>query len=115
MHQSVFPSGRERADKLGQLIHSDVCGPLEEPSLAGTSFFVTFKDDFNGWCTIFFMKTKSKVEQHFRTFVARFENEKGRRIKTLCSENGGELVNKSLGDFLALKGIRHEKSAPYIP
>lgn len=61
MHRLKFKTGRERATELGQLIHSDVCGPLQVQSAGGEKYFVSFKDDFSGWTTINFLKQKSDV------------------------------------------------------
>jgi len=30
-----------------QLIHSDICGPIENPSLSHAIYFLTFIDDLN--------------------------------------------------------------------
>lgn len=49
MHRLPFPTGRIRAKEVGELIHSDVCGPMQEKSLSGARFYVLFKDDCSGW------------------------------------------------------------------
>ena len=36
-----------RANSLLHVVYSDVCGPLEVPSLGGNKYFVTFVDDFS--------------------------------------------------------------------
>ncbi len=46
IHRSSFPkNGRERANEPLGLIHSDVCGKINSPSLGGGEYFVTFIDD----------------------------------------------------------------------
>ena len=45
MHRLPFPVGRIRAKEVGQLIHSDVIGPMQEASLNGARYCVVFKDD----------------------------------------------------------------------
>ena len=62
MTRLPFPIGRLRATTIGSLIHSDVCGPMEHPSPSGARYFVTFKDDHSGWCSVHFMKTKTKSQ-----------------------------------------------------
>ncbi|GBN68869.1 hypothetical protein AVEN_90125-1 [Araneus ventricosus] len=32
---------------IGVLIHTDVCGPMQEKSIGGSRYFVCFKDDFS--------------------------------------------------------------------
>lgn len=48
-HRLPFPTGgRKRANRIGELIHSDVCGPMSKPSPKGAQYFVILKDDFSG-------------------------------------------------------------------
>ena len=39
MQRSSFPVGSERANKVGQLINSDVCGPMHVSTPSGAKFF----------------------------------------------------------------------------
>ncbi|XP_052757808.1 uncharacterized protein LOC113516220 [Galleria mellonella] len=41
-----FPAEGSRAKKALELIHSDICGPLEVTSLGGARYFLTFTDDY---------------------------------------------------------------------
>lgn len=92
-HRLSFPtSGRTRAKKVGELIHSDVCGPVSILSPGGANYFVTFKDDFSGYCVINFIQKKSEVFLLFQQFVKRVETEIGNPVVTLRSDNGGEYV-----------------------
>jgi transposase InsO family protein len=82
---------------------------------AGARYFVLFKDDFSGWTVAHFMKNKSEVESLFQAFVARVENETKRKVRVLRSDYGGEFIGKTFADWLAIKGIKHETSAPHSP
>lgn len=42
----------ERTIEIGQQIHTDVCGPMETSTVSGSRYFVTFKDEFSGYCVI---------------------------------------------------------------
>lgn len=49
-HQrSPFPVGRTRATHTGQLVHSDLSGPIEKMTPNGSLYFVLFIDDYCGW------------------------------------------------------------------
>lgn len=68
--------GRERATNIGGIVHSDVCGPMEQPSPGGArTNYVLFKDDLSGFCITYFMKNKSEVLSHFKTFMHRMKGE----------------------------------------
>jgi transposase InsO family protein len=115
MTRLPFSSGRNRANEIGQLIHSDVCGPIQVASPGGSRYYVIFKDDYSGWTVINFIKHKSEVEEKFKNYAARLRVKKGKSINTLRTDRGGEYVGKSFSDWLDKEGIRHEMSAAYTP
>ena len=43
-----------------QLIHSDMCGPLEFLSIYHVVYFLTFIDDFSRKSWVYFLKNKSE-------------------------------------------------------
>lgn len=114
-HRQPLKKGRTRATRIGELVHSDVCGPMPHPSIGHARFYVLFTDDFSGWRVVFFMKNKSEVPAFFQKFYASLLNETGNTIRTLRSDNGGEYEGNEFKKYLAEKGIRHETSAVYTP
>jgi transposase InsO family protein len=50
-----------------------------------------------------------------KTINANVENELGRKIKTIRSDNGKEYCNKEFESFLIRYGIEHQTSTPYSP
>jgi transposase InsO family protein len=109
-------TGRNRATRIGELTHSDVWGPIANTSIRGARYFVTFKDDYSGYTTVYLMKRKNEVPALFRLYHALLLNETGFYMLTLRSDNGkGEYVNKKNAEWLAQHGIRHETSAPHTP
>ena len=114
-HRLPFPTGWTRAKKIGQLVHSDVCGPISVPAVGGSVYFVTFKDDFSGYCVIHFIKQKSEVMAFFQQYVQRIKVEFGNPVVTLRSDNGGEYIGKIFERWLLENGIRHETTVAYTP
>jgi transposase InsO family protein len=114
--QKRFPfkekSGR-RATRVLELVHSDVCGPMEQNSLGGAMYFVTFIDDFSRKCYVYLLRKKSDVLRFFLEFLAMAERESGKKLKTLRTDNGGEF--QALAPTLRERGIKWETSAPYTP
>jgi hypothetical protein len=115
MKRSPFPVGRERANKVGQLIHADVCGSMHVSTPGGAKFFVLFPDDRSGWRAVYFLKRKSEVAESFKNFVNILRSETGHTVHTLRADNGGEFVNQSLKTWLSDRAIKIETSAPYSP
>ena len=61
-----FPSEKSwRVDAPLQLIHTDICEPIDFVSLGGNRYFITFIDDFSRKLWVYILKEKSDV---FTTF-----------------------------------------------
>eukprot|EP00253_Pinus_taeda_P020973 PITA_20973 len=92
-HRESFPSGKSiRAKTTLDIVHSDLCGPMQTPSLAGSQYFLTFIDDFTRKAWVYFMKKKSEVFENFQNFKALVENQSGLHIKVLRTDRG--VMNK---------------------
>jgi len=84
-------------------------------SHGSSRYFVTFIDDKTRWCEIYFLKQKSEVIEKFKEYMQLVENQTGRKIKTLRTDNGKEYVNNEFSTFLKEKGIKHELTNDYTP
>jgi len=116
MHRQPFPKGKaKRAKELLGIVHSDVCGPMNAPSIGGSRYFVSFIDDLSRMTFVYSLKNKSDVFEKFKTFQAYVERQTGKPIKVLRSDNGTEYVNAEMDKYLESKGIQHQKSIPYTP
>jgi hypothetical protein len=113
--KTAFSSSDSREEGILDLIHSVLCGPMSSASLTGSLYYVVFIDDFSQKSWIFFMKTKGQVFSQFEEFKALVENQKGKKIRVLRLDNGGEYTSKEFMDFYAGEGIRRELIVPYNP
>ena len=115
-HQrSPFPTGRTRGTYTGELIHSDLCGPMETATPNGSLYFVLFIDDFSGWRFISFLKTKSEAATRFQELIHVVRGETGHLVRILRTDNGGEWSGNEFAGWMTHKGIRHETSVPHTP
>ena len=73
-----------------ELIHSDVFSPVPIPSLGGAIYYVSFIDDFCRNTRLYFLKNKLEVFSKFKEYKALVENQTGKKIKVLRTDNGGE-------------------------
>ena len=55
------------------------------------------------------------VLDRFREFIALVENQSGKKIKVLQSDNGGEYTSGGFVDFYSEAGIKREFTVPYNP
>ncbi len=58
---------------------------------------------------------KTMVFNKFMQFKVIAENEMGQKIKTLCTDNGGEYTSPKFNNFLSKHGISHQTSVPHTP
>lgn len=69
------PFGKaKRASHLLQLIHYDICGPMNVKSRNGVIYFITFIDDFSWYGSVFLLSHRSKALDYFKRFVVEVEN-----------------------------------------
>lgn len=132
--RSSFPKNGSRASKMLELIHSDLCGPMEEDSMGGARHFVTFIDDFTRKVFVYFLDSKTNIRAFFEELKNMVENQTGNKIqhiqprsarivddlpgntiKILRTDNGTEYVNKDLAKFLRQCGIRYQTTNVYTP
>ena len=57
--------GIESKGKL-ELVHSDLCGPMETLSFGGSRYFITFIDNYSRYCQTYFLKKKSEALEKFK-------------------------------------------------
>lgn len=61
------------------------------------------------------LKSKSEIFNVFKEFKALIENQTGRKIKCLQSDNGKKYINREFNDFLKREGIRHRLTVTHTP
>jgi transposase InsO family protein len=102
-----------RATEILHRIHSDLCDAGE--SREGYRYYVTFIDDYSRYTEVIPLKRKDETLEAFKKFVARAENETGKRIIRFRSDGGGEFYSKEFIEYCNGKGIAQEKTNPDTP
>jgi transposase InsO family protein len=116
VHRAPMPDrGEFKATAPLQLVHSDVCGPMEVQSLGGASYFVTFTDHYSRHIVVYAIKKKDEAVSKFLQYKAWSENATGKKIKRFRSDGGGEYQSKAFDDLLAQHGIERQVSPAHTP
>ena len=110
-----FPKEAVRSQKVLEVVHSDVCGPMPVNSVGGNKYFVTFTDECTRYTAIYFMSTKNEVLKYFKEFHREAELVTGEKLKCIRSDNGTEYVNGEFDRYLKEHGIRRQLTAPFSP
>lgn len=67
-HREKFDQGEAwRAKHPLELVHTDLCGPMQAESIGGNRYFLTFIDDYSRMCWVYFLRNKSPM--NFRIIV----------------------------------------------
>lgn len=104
-----------RAREILELVHSDVCGPMQTSSWGGKRYFLTFIDERSRKTFVYFLKGKDEVFEKLREFKELTETQTGRKLKILRTDNGREFVNQKMKEFIKRNGIRHQTTVAYTP
>lgn len=113
--RNKFDKDGSRANELLEIVHSDLCGPMENTSMGGAKFALIFVDDYSRMTHTYFLKTKCEVFETFVKYKQLVENQLNCRIKKFRSDNGTEFVNTQFNSLFSKCGIVHQKSTPYSP
>ena len=74
MTKRPFTGKGLRAKEPLELIHSDVCGPMNVKARGGYEYYVTFIDDYSRYGYVYLMQRKSETFEKFKEFRAEVEN-----------------------------------------
>ena len=92
-HRLPYEESKFKAKEPLELIHSDVFGPVKQPSIGENRYMVTFIDDFSRYVWVYFMKNKSDTLAKFKEFKKSAEAEIGKDVRCLRTDNGGEYTS----------------------
>ena len=90
MTKTPFSGTMEQATNLLEIIHTDVCGPMNIKACSEYHYFLTFADDLRRYGYIYLMKHKSGKFERFKEFQSEVENHRNKKIKFLRSDRGDE-------------------------
>ena len=98
-----------RAKEPLELIHTDISGPFVPKAVeGGGQYNLVIIDDFSRKSWTLPLKKKSDTKVSLKEWIAVHENEVGRKVKAMRSDNGGEYIDESLETWLREHGISHQ-------
>ncbi|KAL0284389.1 UNVERIFIED_CONTAM: Retrovirus-related Pol polyprotein from transposon TNT 1-94 [Sesamum angustifolium] len=107
--ETTFASG------LLDLIHTDVCGPLNTPARGGYAYFITFTDDHSRYGYVYQIRYKFEVFGRFKEYRLEVENKISCKIKAFRSNRGGEYLSDEFIIYLKQNGIFSQRTPSGIP
>ncbi|KAL0445204.1 UNVERIFIED_CONTAM: hypothetical protein Slati_2243100 [Sesamum latifolium] len=112
MTKKFFVGQSAIANSLLDLVHTDVCGPLNTPARGEFSYFITFTNDHSRYGYVYLMRYKSEAFGRFKECRLKSENQTVHKIKALRSDRGGEYLSGEFINYLKENGILSQWTPP---
>ena len=111
-----FASRRESCVSSSfHLVHSDIWGPINTPSLLGFRYFVIFVDDYSRVTYLYLIKERSELYSIFKSFYMEIKTQFNASLRIFWSDSACEYFLTFLSQFFDDHGIIHQSSCPYSP
>ena len=116
--------GATRSTQLLEIIHTDICGPFDAPSIGGEKYFITFTNDFSSYGYIYLLHDKSQSVNALEIYIKEVERQLDKKVKIIRSDRGGEYYGKydesgqcpgPFAKFLEKHGICAQYTMPGTP
>jgi len=98
-----------------ELIHSNICGPLNVRAHIGAVYFLTLIDDFRRYGYVHLLSHNYEALDVFKHFVTEVRTRLERRAKTLWTDRGREYLSDMFKGYCEEKGITRHLTIPYTP
>ena len=94
-----------------QLIYIDIWGPAPILSSTGACYYISFLDVFSKYTWLYVLHSKSQAFSIFKQFKSLVENQTGKRLQALQTDNAKEFL--CFKSFLHEHGIHHRLTCAY--
>jgi Reverse transcriptase (RNA-dependent DNA polymerase)/gag-polypeptide of LTR copia-type/Integrase core domain/GAG-pre-integrase domain len=103
----------DRAIIPNQKLMADICY-VNIPTGGGNRHFFLVQDEASRYKWGFLVKTKGQATYYAQDLITRLISH-DHKVQLFASDQGKELVNRAMHDFLEAKGIYYEWTNPYSP
>jgi hypothetical protein len=115
--RSCFPKVSESHTncKPPDLLHMNLCGPMQGKSLGGSRYIVNITDDARRCSIVKFLLERGQAKKAITQVVKQLQRQLGSKVKEIRTDRGRELLNEEMAQFSSEEGIIHELTCPYTP
>ena len=103
----------KRAIFLLELIHSDICSPMNVRAKHGIQYFNTFINDFTRFGHIYLISHGFEALDCFKSYRTLVENQLNTKIKSLHTDRGCEYLSDLFRASCYDKGLARQLTIPY--
>ncbi|GJR15633.1 retrovirus-related pol polyprotein from transposon TNT 1-94 [Tanacetum coccineum] len=103
-----FGRGQHTTEGVIDYVHADLWGPSRVESMSGCRYFLSIVDDYSRRVWVHFLRHKNEAFSKFKEWKQLVENQTGRKLKKLRTDNGLEFCNQEFNNLCKESGIaRH--------
>nr|GEY61466.1 hypothetical protein [Tanacetum cinerariifolium] len=93
-----------------QLLHMDLCGPMQVESINGKKYVLLIVDDYSRYTWTHFLRSKDETPKVLIDFLRVVQKGLHAQVRTVQTDKGTEFLNKTLHAYFASEGIKHQTS-----
>lgn len=108
-----FKSHLPEAKRPLEIVHTDVCGPIQTETHDNKKYFVTFLDDFTHYCQAALVSSKSEVAEVTKQFILEVENVQNVKVSKIKCDGGSEYLK--LRNWAKSRGTILDVTPKYTP
>uniref|UniRef100_A0AAV1TJF0 Integrase catalytic domain-containing protein n=1 Tax=Peronospora matthiolae TaxID=2874970 RepID=A0AAV1TJF0_9STRA len=109
MVQKPFPSKRDkRSYDTFELLHLDICGPMENDSLGASRYLLLIVDEASGCMKGLSFQVKSESEDYIRKYITMVQTQFSKKVKFVRHDGACELATNSIRIFIEDEGIEQQ-------
>nr|GEW94937.1 retrovirus-related Pol polyprotein from transposon TNT 1-94 [Tanacetum cinerariifolium] len=102
----AVPSSKGRLN----LLHMDLCGPMQVASINGKKYILVIVDDYSRYTWTLFLRSKDEILEVLKDFLTMIQRNLQALVINVRTDRGTEFLNKTLNAFFKEEGIEHQTS-----
>ena len=101
--------------KPNHLLHVDLFGPVNVPSLGRKKYALVIVDEYTRYTWVYFLAKKDETALNLMDRVRLLDRGPDNKVRIIRSDNGTEFRNSTMEEFCKERGVKQEFSAPSTP
>jgi hypothetical protein len=89
-----------------ELVHGDICWPINSTTPSGNLYFLLLVDDYNRYMWVVFLPTKDGAPAAIKRVQAGAERKSGKKLRALRTNRGGEFTVNHFNDYFVELGVQ---------
>ncbi|GKE69639.1 retrovirus-related pol polyprotein from transposon TNT 1-94 [Tanacetum coccineum] len=91
-----------------RLLHMDLCGPMRVESINGKKYVLVIVDDYSRYTWTHFLRSKDETPEVLIDFLRLVQRGLHAQLRTMRTDRGTKILNKTLHAYFAKEGIEHQ-------